>query len=364
MTPPNITPELLDRFLAGEATADERGAVEAWMAVDAARADLVSALTRGPAPDTEAWLARVNARRRVDAAHDAVRDAVRDPADARRPRGTAPSHRRSSVWRWVGLASVAIVPVALFAIARLWPSASHPAAAAQTYATTTGQHAVVTLSDGSRVTLAPRTTLRAFMIDQERRTVVLDGEAIFDVTHAEGVPFIVQTGAVTTRVLGTRFSVRTALPHGVTRVAVLAGKVALSRPGDRTPLILTAGRVGEMGDSVVTSMMITDTLPFVGWANGALVFRNARASEVLAALTRWYGYDVRLADTTLADRTVTIALSTRSSAEAFSALKLVLDVDVTFDGHRVTLTPVRSSRTSLRDQDTRRTTPSIREVGR
>jgi ferric-dicitrate binding protein FerR (iron transport regulator) len=111
-------------------------------------------------------------------------------------------------------------------------------------------------------------------------------------------------------------------------------------------------------------MTMADTLPFVGWVNGALVFRNARASEVLAALTRWYGYDVRLADTTLADRTVTIALSTQSSAEAFSALKLVLDVDATFDGHRVTLTPVRSPRTSLRDRDGRRITPSIREVGR
>ena len=57
------------------------------------------------------------------------------------------------------------------------------------------------------MTLAPRTTVRMLAFGPQGRTVALDGEAFFDVPHANRAPFIVQTGRVSTRVMGTAFDV-------------------------------------------------------------------------------------------------------------------------------------------------------------
>jgi ferric-dicitrate binding protein FerR (iron transport regulator) len=98
--------------------------------------------------------------------------------------------------------------------------------------------------------------------------------------------------------------------------------------------------------------------------NGVVVFRKAPAADVLAAITRWYGYQIQLTDSTLATRNLTVALSTQSSADALSSLKLVLGVDIAFEGNRLILTPRRSPRLSGREREVRPASQPQREVGR
>jgi len=76
---------------------------------------------------------------------------------------------------------------------------------------------------------------------------------------------------------------------------------------------------------------------YTTWTNGQLVFRAAPMTDVLATLSRWYGYQFRLADSTLATQSLTAVLDAGSSARAFSTIKLLLHVDFTFDGDVVTL---------------------------
>jgi ferric-dicitrate binding protein FerR (iron transport regulator) len=200
--------------------------------------------------------------------------------------------------------------------------------ASRVYATTTGQRATLTLSDGSRVTLAPRTTLRidpAF--GRDTRTVALDGEAIFDVASRRAAPFLVRTGAVTTRVLGTTFAVRHYTNDPRVQVAVVEGKVVSG--GRAGAITLAAGMVGEISDST-TALRADSAARYVTWTHGQLMFYRAPATELLAALTRWYGYQFHLADSTIAAQNLTAALDVRSPDAAFATLKLLLDVDITF----------------------------------
>lgn len=270
---------------------------------------------------------------------------VHDPAARRHTRPfvrVAPAH---SQWKgWV--AGVTLTATALIGIVVVRQRLTHhDAAPPHRYATTTGQQAVITLGDSTRVTLSARSALLVPAdFGSNDRTVTLDGEAQFDVTHAQGTPFVVRSGGVNTQVLGTTFLVRHYATDAKVQVAVTAGKISLSgarvrRANVMNPVTLVAKTVALVSDSGITTATITDPSEYTGWLDGRQVFRNTPATEVFDALTRWYGYEFRFADSSLGKRTLTAVLSTRSSREALTTLQLLMSVDLRFDGNVITVMP-------------------------
>jgi len=210
---------------------------------------------------------------------------------------------------------------------------------------------VVTLADGSTVVLAPETRIRYTVDLHGARTADLIGEAFFTIAHARQ-PFVVRTGAVTTRVLGTAFDVRRYPGDATTQITVVSGKV--STGGRRPPVTLSAGAVGHATDSTVTVSAIADPERSTLWTRGRLVFEDAPVSVILSTLSRWYGYEFQLTDTTLAAQRVSVAFRTENPTEAMTMVKLILNVSMTFDGNVVTLRPKRntngaSQRTRIRE---------------
>jgi len=235
----------------------------------------------------------------------------------------------------------------------------------RSYATAVGEQAVLTLRDGSRVTLAPRSRLTVSDgFGAAARTVTLSGEAYFDVVTSAGAPFVVRSGSAVARVLGTRFNVRHYTGDRSVQVAVASGRVRVERVS-RTPVavVLSAGSVATVNDSAVSRR---DSGSAPTWMTGTIAFHEALASDVLAEMSRWYGYEFRYADSTLGSRNLTMVLDTHSPAQSLSALKVVLDVDLTFDGNVVTLHPRTAGRAPARHQNnTRDAFPHFpREVGR
>jgi ferric-dicitrate binding protein FerR (iron transport regulator) len=202
----------------------------------------------------------------------------------------------------------------------------------------------VTLRDGTRITLAPRTTLRLEHFGPQSRTVQLEGAAYFEIPHTVGTPFLVQSGSVVTRVLGTSFLVRDYPGERYMRVAVSTGKVVIASSASRfSAVTLVAGDIGDVADStIVTKRASSDEVASeTGWMHGRLLFHNAPVPEILAALNRWYGYEFRCADTSVMRKDLTIALSAQSSSSALAVLKQVLNVNLTVVGDTVSLTPKR-----------------------
>jgi hypothetical protein len=60
---------------------------------------------------------------------------------------------------------------------------------------------------------------------------------------------------------------------------------------------------------------------------------------MLEIVSRWYGYQFRYADQALAQKVVTVAISTRSPAEALATIEQLLVVKFTIVGDTVTLAP-------------------------
>jgi ferric-dicitrate binding protein FerR (iron transport regulator) len=194
------------------------------------------------------------------------------------------------------------------------------------------------------------------------RALMLEGEAYFQVTSGSA-PFLVRTGTVTTRVLGTTFDVRR-YPHDrATHVAVITGKVSVGS-APRVATVVTARQVVLVTDSSVTTAS-TDATSAARWVDGRLVFNDAPASDVLAALTRWYGYHFTLTDSTLAQKNLTVWLSTESSQAALATLKLALSIDLEFHGKEIVISPRRqfNDRSAKIRRPVDNSPSQIREVG-
>jgi transmembrane sensor len=242
-----------------------------------------------------------------------------------------------------------------------------PRDAARVYATRPYQQAAIALGDGTRVTLAPQTTLRVSPFGTHARTVELErGEAYFEVAHASGAPFVVRSGAATAQVLGTAFLVRHTAHDAHVHVAVAEGKVRVTTPGRvASGVTLTAGQSGDITDSTAQIMTADDQTPDIERAPGRIMFRHTPLARVLQTVSQWYGYQFRYADATLGARNVTISVSTRSSAEVLAAIEQVLLVNLTVVGDTVTLVPhpPRSHQNAPRIRTYDVWTPT-REVGR
>jgi len=209
---------------------------------------------------------------------------------------------------------------------------------AVTYATATGQTKRVSLSDGSTITLAPRSRI-GVRVSATRRDVVLDGQGYFDVVGSSA-PFIVHAGGITTRVLGTTFDVRHYPRDSAVRVVVLSGKVA-SSSAHRAAMTLAAGRMAWLTDSTASVTDATDMTPYSAWRDGHLIFRKTPVSEMLDAVGDWYGYRFQLADSTIANDRVTATFDHKTGTDVLTAIKTLLDVSMTFTdtAHVIVLSP-------------------------
>jgi transmembrane sensor len=249
----------------------------------------------------------------------------------------------------------ALCAIVMAAGALIWRNEDRVARSAKQYQTSAGQRLRVELADGSVVTLAPHSRLAVGEgFGTVHRNAVLTGEAHFTVTTFTHAPFVVRTGSVQTRVLGTSFTVRRYADERVTRVAVVSGKVLSIADHTDRGMTLTAGSAATIGDSTAVVLTRTDAQSYTEWTKGQLVFKETPAPEMLAAIGRWYGIRFRLADSALASQRVTTTLMVDNRTETMHALKYLLDVTMTFDGTTIVLHPQRNS--------TRQAAPARRRV--
>jgi transmembrane sensor len=248
------------------------------------------------------------------------------------------------------LGGVAIVALCIFAFSQIWPALRTASIAVDApplvYATRVSEQTTLQLPDGSRAIVAPESKLSYRVAPDGTRSVELSGQAFFTVTHNPRSSFIVRSGDVTVRVLGTAFDVKHYAGDRSVRVAVVDGKVASRSPLVRNgaSMVLTPGDVSEITDSVVTTTMTRDLGALTSWTNGRLVFNNVPVADVFDAMRRWCGYEFHIADTAVVTQRVSTVLVVSKPSEAMRMLQELLDVTMTVDGKVVTVRQQRNAR--------------------
>jgi transmembrane sensor len=331
-----IAPEDWDRvarYLAGEAEPREAESTRRWLEADAERLAMVNAL--------QAALVNVSREnsRKLDV-ESALRK-VKSRLDRTKSISvTARAGRDDSGWMLTPYLKAAAVLIVLAGGAFLWRDigGSGRGSAARTFATTVGERRQFRLADGTGVVLGPESRL---VVDPHSsdRSVSLDGDAYFTVTHDASRPFTVKVGTVKIQDVGTAFSIQTD-EGGAIRVAVASGSVALGpresdgasrevlRARDRA-MVNPKGLVG-----IERSAVSDDDL---AWVQGRLVFRDAPLIQVGAELYRWYGVRLRVADSTLSNLHLTASFSGESVDRVLNVIALSLGARIERQGNIATL---------------------------
>ena len=200
------------------------------------------------------------------------------------------------------------------------------------YSTDFGEQKIVTLADGSVVTLNTSSKLKVRFSGTKRSIKLLQGEAFFRVAPDSARPFEVAAQEAMVRAIGTQFNVRIAREDTI--VSVIDGRVAVSvaplassaqgnaaidaRPGDGLPashgyadargassLTLSRGeeaRIARQENYVklqATPMIKASHVPALSaaaWIKGRVEFEDAPLSEVLEEFRRYREFKVEIED--------------------------------------------------------------------
>jgi transmembrane sensor len=334
--PPTPAEAVLVKYFQGTASQEERDRVETWAAADPRHREALRLLRAG-------WDA--SAGLPTDATHRMSRNRVlaRIEAGDSSSLKQGPATTRESRWitRLVPnrltvrdlIAVAAGVVVAVIGV-RVVSSRAKPlrGPGVAEYATAVAERATVTLTDGTRVVLGPASHLQvSIRPDGGARDVYLAGEAMFSVHHDAARLFTVHTRSAETRDVGTTFGVRAYDGEPGTRVVVSEGEVAVRRRGmdgaaaRADSVLLSAGELGGVdANGDLQSAERVTVQHYLGWTNGELVFDYTPLGEALPELGRWYGLDVRLADSSLASRRISATFTTESPTEVLTLLGKIL----------------------------------------
>jgi len=340
--------ERLDRYVTGRASADEMAALAAWVNAD---------------PELRALAAAMGAAGRPSGAERRDWDVRSAWQRLHRRMGSPPLHLLSSspppvrvpVSRMLAAAAVLILVAAgsLLVYGR-WRTA---ASELRAFATRRSQTAVLELPDGSRLMLGPASRLRlpangGVFRASGTRDVYLEGEAYLEVKHDAARPFRVHTAAGVVEDIGTEFLVSAYPDAPGMRVVVATGMVALYRPppptagAARRPLVTLAhGDVAQVvASGVATVTHDVDVTSYIAWTRGDLGFDGTRLGDVVPALERWYDVEIRLTDSSLAERRLTATFRRESLSQVLELLALSLNVRVQRAGRTVVLASGPQSR--------------------
>lgn len=150
------------------------------------------------------------------------------------------------------------------------------------------------LSDGTKICLNAGSKLEIINYKKNERRVRLYGEAYFDVTRDEMRPFIVETGKIAVRVLGTEFNVNS--KGDEQSVVLVRGAVQVDSQTDEETLsyrLVPGQRFSRNPSDGSGNIAQVTTEDYTSWINGYLKFEKLPVGQVILKIQDYYGICIR-----------------------------------------------------------------------
>ena len=182
----------------------------------------------------------------------------------------------------------------------------------------------ITLPDGSMITLnesSRMTYSNAF----DRRNVLLDGEALFQVEHDSEHPFTVVASESLTKVLGTTFNVN-AYTTDIS-VSLIEGSVAFVSPEEEEVVLLPGETLNYDADHALLSKSAHETQNFDSWKTGILAFEQTSVQEVITDLEEYFDLDIKLENQSEVPCLFTGTFNNSSYDEILEVLSFTFDLN-------------------------------------
>lgn len=188
----------------------------------------------------------------------------------------------------------------------------------------------IPLSDGSIVWLNQNSILKIPTTTfSDKREVVLEGEAFFDIAKDPNRPFTIETDEANIKVLGTSFNVNSRFV-GRVDVTVKSGKVQLySKIDESEQVVLKKNDKGVFKNNQAKKVS-NDNPNFLSWKTGVLDFENEKLETILSTLSQHYQLDLRFEEgSLLPDCPSTEHFNNQKVEEVLEDLKYVFQFTIT-----------------------------------
>lgn len=150
----------------------------------------------------------------------------------------------------------------------------------------------VVLPDGTRVWLNSESSLTyPVAFNGAERGVTLKGEAYFEVSKNKEKPFIVHSGNVNVKVLGTHFNVKAYQDDNVIKTTLLEGSVQLSNQSSSALLVPGEQGIADADHDRITSKKV-NVNQVIAWKSGYFIFKEERIQDIMEQISRWYDVEV------------------------------------------------------------------------
>jgi transmembrane sensor len=183
------------------------------------------------------------------------------------------------------------------------------------------------------------------------REVTLSGEAYFDVVKNPNKPFIIHTGKINIKVLGTVFDVKSYPGENTIEASLIRGSIEVSFPSLSSKKIILKPNQKLIIDKTETisnvsiNKVATVQMPFIsiqhlsrigsdsaiaetGWMQNRLYFNDMSFQELLKNMERKYGVSFHIADSSLDAIHFTGSFKDETVTQALDALRLTAEKSI------------------------------------
>jgi len=215
--------------------------------------------------------------------------------------------------------------------------------------TQSGERREITLADGSVVQLSPNTDLHIRLTARVRSVLIDRGESLFRVAKNPARPFVVSTPEARVQAVGTVFSV--ARNTDAVVVTVTEGQVRVSSaqsPESSKPsatfsdISLRANEqvsVSTHGTAGSIRRIANSQSRDVDLAENRWVFEDARVADVVARFNGANRLQIRVADPSLLQRTVSGVFKPDDPKSFLDFLQAIAGASLGYHGEEVIVTP-------------------------
>lgn len=296
---PNQIPwAIIAKYLADECSEEERLYLESWL--------------KEPGNNTvlkeikESWHAEAsildNKKYDVERGLQRLNSKIKEENNTESDDDYTVSKNIISIFPWRSLAASIVIAVTLVFVGRQYLASNQNSENNPDFFVTkksaANEKIRITLPDGSQVWLNESSTIRyPEHFEENKREVLLSGEAFFDIIPDKKRPFFVRTTKITTRVLGTSFNVNAYPKEAQTKVTVETGRVAVTLAGDQREQQELAQLVPQQ-ELVLNNQNKESHINSISWAEIAswredrLVFRSSTYEEVCKILEERYAVKI------------------------------------------------------------------------
>jgi ferric-dicitrate binding protein FerR (iron transport regulator) len=319
----HITDDLLVKYLLAEATPEEAGMVEEWLAADATnKKQFEDFKTIWEESKKLAAVSTVD----DDEAWQRFKNRVHNEGN----KGAAVRKMRPVAWLKIAALFILVAGAGLFGYQMFRENKVEALAVVSK-----GSTLVDTLPDGSVVTLNKNSSLNyPSKFKGNTRTIALTGEAFFNVTPDKEKPFVINVNDVQVKVVGTSFNVRS--ENGVTEVIVETGVVKVTR-NNKTVELRPAEKIKTGGvDSALVKERVEDKL-YNYYRSKEFVCDDTPLWKLVEVLNEAYGTNILIENKELRGLKLNTTFNNESLDRILEIVSQTFGITITKEQDRIIL---------------------------